>query len=345
MSKTVPGYYSGGKTCSYWDVSLSYFWRIPAKFLSWVRIPAEMEKDKGIPEDLKKDELLAVRSPNEQAYISNMGQGGPLNGIKVEVEKFKNLYPPLFERLGSLLDPRVSDEHFRLQCAAFCESTCLPLGSHGIITLEDDPTPFDEGIWFLGGLKQWRELAWDFRRLLNAYRVWQEGKDGDSDLVHMIRSLQEKYPTRFELTRLDGELLEGVVNKAFPESPPAWAVHDLAERVALSINKRKGFEYRLCPECRHYGPTSAMTRVSSLSEDERTAFGYPLEGDIWLHRLSKINVNQNAEDYLDGLPPDCYQKVRKRVDARKKALADGREPGKRGRPRKQKKTPEGVLSE
>lgn len=301
-----------------------------------------MEKDIRIPEKLKKDEILAVWAPNGQDYFSNMKQDGPLNGIKVEVGKFKNLHPPLFERLGSLLDPRLPDELFRLQCAAFCESTCLPLGSHGIITLEDEPTPFDDGIWFLGGLKQWRELARDFRGLFNAYRAWQEGKDPDLDLIQRIQSMQEKYPTRFELIRLDGELLEGVVNKAFPESPPALAVHDLAERVALTINKRKGWEYHYCPECCHYGPTSAMTRVSSLSEEERTAFGYPLEGDIWLHRLSKINVNQNAEDYMDGLPPDCYQNVRKRLDARKKALADGREPGKRGRPRKQKKTPEGV---
>lgn len=358
----MPEYSSESFTCSAWDVGL-YYWRIPSRFLSWVRIPKALENRPCFEKEEKSDEVLVAMSPSAADYCLRIAadyclrikESGPPNGTRLGEEGLKNMHPPLFERLGNL-DPDLPDDQFRSQCADFCESTCIPFATPSLCDMCDTVgkhAPFNNGAWVLAGLNRWRALARDFRNLLRRYRTWEKkaeglasavAKDAETLLVSEIAGLQGKYPTTFKLSSLDGvpQILTGVANLPHSETPLAWAVHDLAKRVALTIDKRKGFEYHLCPECQHYGPSSAMSRYSSLSREERAALGYPPDGEIWLHRLSKINVNQNGGDYHDGPPPDCYQKVRKRVNARRKAKEEGRAPGKRGRPRKTEKTLEGV---
>lgn len=223
------------------------------------------------------------------------------------------------------------------------------------------------GITHLGNLATWLSFSKgiglvveDYEKSKNEELSSEQRERCEVAAYANLNRLMKAYPTTLRAIPPQEMELKGRLRKTRPvffeesrETPACFVVYRLARYMTGED------AFYTCARCGMIGHKAGMSRILKITAEERRFLaqtlhrGFPQTGDVWLHNPGKVRHQKPQMDEPDpdfirefDTPPSCYDSVFRLLERRQKRLEKGLdEVGKRGRPRKTEKTPEGVLSE
>jgi hypothetical protein len=274
---------------------------------------------------------------------------------------------PLFYLIAEL--SRCQDrEEFKEKCKEIA-SRCALFGIHSETDSETwGAVDVPSGITHLGDLATWFSFSKgiglvveDYEKSKNEELPLEQRELCEVAAYANLNRLMKAYPTTLQAIPPQEMELKGRLRKTRPvffeesrETPACFVVYRLARYMTGED------AFYTCARCGMIGHKAGMSRILKITAEERRFLaqtlhrGFPQTGDVWLHNPGKVRHQKPQMDEPDpdpdfirefDTPPSCYDSVFRLLERRQKRLEKGLdEVGKRGRPRKTEKTPEGVPS-
>lgn len=233
---------------------------------------------------------------------------GTLGDFIKKSEGYTSLYPEKVTWDDVAIERVIT---FMMKCQVFCNDVVQPMNPK---IEKHDNAP----LLICGSLAEWVNLACGMSETIALHEQYlsysKKNKEIFKEAIGKINELWRQFPSIRQLWDRGNNEVAILTVGLVP-----LAIDQLA---SLFSSKSK---YHRCFKCGKYGSESVMTKIKVLSDEDKIRFGFPLNQDIWLHRVDGKKEQKSGYD-------DCYRNVYEKNTRDKKAIKEGREPGQRGRP-------------